>query len=106
MAEAFLIPPCEHDLRSPNHFFKKGIIPVCMTSPPLIGEPRGLSLPISNPMPARLLAYLAIISPEAKILSRSSSVLINTQLLNCLVGVPNPAKTGVASVNKPSLEAL
>ena len=77
-------------------------MPVCMISPPRIGEPNGRSRPISKPMPARLLAYLAIISPEANMLSRSSSLRIRTQLENCLVGVPSPAKTGVARVNKPS----
>ena len=81
-------------------------MPVCITSPPLIGEPSGRNLPISNPIPARLLAYLAIISPEAKMLSRSSSLLISTHELNCFVGVPSPARTGVAKVNKPSLAAL
>ena len=80
-------------------------MPVCITSPPLIGDPRGRSLPTSRPIPARLAAYLAIISPDAKMLSRSSSVLIRTQELNCFVGVPNPASTGVAKVNNPSLAA-
>ena len=78
-------------------------MPVCMISPPRIGLPKGRKRPISRPIPARLLAYLAIISPDAKILSKSSSLLISTQLLNCFVGVPKPASTGVASVNNPSL---
>ena len=81
-------------------------MPVCMISPPRMGEPSGRSRPISRPMPARLLAYLAIISPLANILSRSSSERMSTQLLNCLVGVPRPASTGVARVNRPSLAAL
>ena len=71
-----------------------------------MGLPNGLNRPISNPMPALLAAYLAIISPDAKILSKSSSLRISTQLENCLVGVPNPASTGVARVNKPSLAAV
>ena len=81
-------------------------MPVCMISPPRIGLPNGRSRPISKPMPARLLAYLAIISPDAKILSRSSSLRISTQLENCFVGVPRPASTGVARVNRPSLAAV
>ena len=74
-----------------------------MISPPRIGAPRGLKRPISSPMPALLLAYFAIISPDAKILSKSSSLLIRTHELNCLVGVPSPASTGVAKVKRPSL---
>ena len=81
-------------------------MPVCIISPPRIGLPIGRNLPISKPIPALLLAYFAIISPAAKIESRSSSALINTQLLNCLVGVPKPARTGVARVNNPSLAQL
>ena len=68
--------------------------------------PSGRNLPTSNPMPARLLAYFAIISPDANILSRSSSLRIRTQEENCLVGVPRPARTGVARVNRPSDAAL
>ena len=77
-----------------------------MISPPRIGDPSGRNLPISKPMPALLLAYLAIISPEANIESKSSSLRIRTQLLNCLVGVPRPASTGVAKVNNPSDAAV
>ena len=102
MALALRIPPCEHDRRSPKNFLRNGISPVCCISPSRIGLPNGRIRPTSNPIPARLLAYLAIISPLAKMLSRSSSLRISTQLLNCLVGVPKPANTGVASVKRPS----
>ena len=100
------MPPCEQLRKSPNHFFKNGIIPVCIISPPRIGLPCGRKRPISRPIPARLLAYFAIISPEAKILSKSSSALISTHELNCLVGVPNPARTGVARVKRLSLAQM
>ena len=68
-----------------------------------MGLPNGLNLPTSRPMPARLAAYFAIISPDANIESKLSSALINTHELNCFVGVPRPASTGVARVNNPSL---
>ena len=71
---------------------------MCLISPLRIGAPSGRMRPISKPMPARLLAYFAIISPAANILSSVSSLVISTQLENCLVVVPRPANTGVARV--------
>ena len=78
-------------------------MPVCLISPLRIGAPNGRILPISSPIPALFEAYFAIISPAAKILSKVSSAVINTHELNCLVVVPSPASTGVASVKCPSL---
>ena len=98
MQLALRIPPCEQLRRSLNHFLRKGTSPVCLISPLRIGAPIGRILPISNPIPARFDAYLAIISPAAKIESNVSSAVIKTQLENCLVGVPKPASTGVARV--------
>ena len=73
-----------------------GTKPVWAISPFLIGAPVLRILPASKPMPARLLAYLPIISPAANIESKVSSAEILTQDENCLVLVPRPAAIGVA----------
>ena len=64
-------------------------------SPFLIGEPRARIRPPLIPIPAFCETYFTIELAVAFILSKLSSVSINTQLENCLCGVRTPAITGV-----------
>lgn len=69
--------------------------PVWKTSPPWIGLPSALIRPALSPISARCETYFTIALAVALMESRLSPHSINTQKLNCRVGVRTPAMIGV-----------
>ena len=95
VADPPLTPFCVQHLTVASNFLRKGITPVCCTSPPLILLLIPLIRPALIPIPALCATYLPIAISLEKILGKVSSTSTNTQLAYCLIGVLTPAITGV-----------
>ena len=76
------MPPWLQELTALSKYLKNGIMPVWYASPPRIGEPNARILPALIPIPARCDTYLTIDDAVALMLSKLSSLSINTHELN------------------------